>query len=108
MLFLTNCVRGLPIRWLVIFNIVLSVCASVLLRVNLNVAIVSMVKNPNLNTTLRDGIDFDIEGFIWDDSFLVSNPTNDTKFDWSAKTQGIILGSFFWRWIEKLVMQFVI
>lgn len=64
------------------------------MRVNLSVAIVAMVNNtaiPHANTTVNEVCESP-----GDNSTILSQ---DGKFVWDEKEQGLILGSFFWGYI---------
>lgn len=70
------------------------------MRVNMNVAIVSMVDQSAVERTTRES-NCNISSAILDPIATAENVTapKQGQFSWSPKTQGIILGAFFWGYI---------
>ena len=68
------------------------------LRVNLSVAIVSMVKQPAKNATDR-GECFKNSSLAATESALAPPLLEDDTYDWTSEQQGLVLGSFFYGYI---------
>jgi len=68
------------------------------LRVNLSVAIVSMVKQPAKNATDR-GECFKNSSLTATESALAPPLLEDDTYDWTSEQQGLVLGSFFYGYI---------
>lgn len=99
---LSNCkgesISRFPVRYLIVAIVVLSCAVDYITRVNINVAIVSMVKphehshNVSAGTCPFKGHVNATEGQLSHDIHHNANP--NLTYEWSPKTQGIILGSF--------------
>ncbi|KAJ6627063.1 Sialin [Pseudolycoriella hygida] len=104
-----NLTSYVSVRFVVLFVVVLSCAVDYITRVNINVAMVAMVKShphshnvsagscPFEEISSSDNSSFPI---IHDETHNVVNP--NLTYDWSPKTQGIILGSF---WYSYMCMQ---
>lgn len=104
---LSNCkgeagVSRIPVRYVILSLVVFSCAVDYITRVNINVAIVSMVKpHPHSHNTSAGSCPFKNEADgLPHDEYHNSNP--DLTYDWSPKTQGIVLGSF---WYSYMCMQ---
>ena len=82
-----------PIRYLVLFLILISTAVEYVCRYNINVSMVAMVKEQN---TTND--DFSGGCPIPSDMINVTRPHAHGSYDWDAKTQGVILGAFFYTY----------
>ncbi|KAF5288077.1 hypothetical protein FQR65_LT12127 [Abscondita terminalis] len=81
----TGCIQARTVLWYLVFT---GFAINYLLRVNLNIAIVSMVKPKNkTNLSLKS----------YNDSIV------DTGFEWSEYEQSLVLGAFFWlHWLTQI------
>lgn len=94
-----------PVRYVVAALTVLGVTVEYMLRLNLNVAIVSMVKpvhvakQEHLGKSTVCPVESSISGVL---NFTSASPTSDHsqgEFDWSPSSQGIVLGAFYYGYI---------
>ncbi|KAI1305180.1 putative transporter slc-17.2 [Halotydeus destructor] len=87
--------------------VVLCLCAMAtandyMTRVNINVAIVSMVKRPTVSDS---DTEYDVcpssstLGFSSNTSLTIKSEIVSPTYDWDAKTQGVILGAFFYSYV---------
>ncbi|KAI1288230.1 Sialin [Halotydeus destructor] len=93
---------SIPVRWLIVTIVVLSCAVDYITRVNINVAIVSMVKpHAHAHNVSAGTCPFQADpGQVGHDVHHHAN--GNRTYDWSPKTQGIVLGSF---WYSYMCMQ---
>lgn len=76
------------------------------MRVNLSIAIVSMVNNTNQNEGIQR-INHTVDcchGFSQINSTRINKNQGGYKFDWDAETQSTVLGSFFYGYVSCLLI----
>ena len=79
--------RATRIRWLILLLGFFGVMCAYVTRLNLSITIVAMTKLPENDSIL---IDTSIKQKVLANSL--------PRLEWDAKTQGLILGSFFWTY----------
>lgn len=84
----------IPVRWLVLLLILAATSVEYVCRYNINVSMVAMVKELNMTNedAMRDTCP------VPPDFGNVSKPHAHGSYDWDARTQGIILGAFFYTY----------
>ena len=75
------------VRWLILLLSFFGVMCAYVTRLNLSLTIVAMTKPANSSLALTD------ESIKQEELSKLA-----PRFDWSPKTQGLILGSFFWTY----------
>ncbi|XP_037050115.1 uncharacterized transporter slc-17.2-like [Bradysia coprophila] len=103
----------IPVRFIILLVVILSCAVDYITRVNINVAIVAMVKShPHAHNISAGACPFEetitdvannsssFPSIIHDETHNVVNP--NLTYDWSPRTQGIVLGSF---WYSYMCMQ---
>lgn len=93
-----NCCAFYGTRWLISFLILFAGAVEYMCRFNINVSMVAMVKEMNHS-----------EEETFDTCLVPSTDLNEEKevvhgtYDWNAKTQGLILGSFFVTYVPMQI-----
>ncbi|KAK3877665.1 hypothetical protein Pcinc_017627 [Petrolisthes cinctipes] len=85
----------LPKRYVVAFMSFLGFVVNYMLRVNINLTIVAMVKTSNSSNS-SDSVQ-EVCGF--DDETSSGDDFEEGEFEWNEWTQGLITGSFFWGYL---------
>lgn len=92
--------KAVQYRRVLIFLACIGAVCVYAMRVNMNVVIVSMVNHAAVKVETRES-NCKVPTASRDDGISASNSTalKDGPFSWSPKTQGVILGAFFWGYI---------
>lgn len=91
-----------PIRVVVLFFVILGAGVEYVARVNINVAMVSMVKESNTSKTNNTVCKVPQEKLLdikRENNSLARNASTARQFDWDPELQGIILGSYFYSYV---------
>ena len=106
----------IPVRFLILALIVLATAIDYVTRVNINIAIVTMVKQNSSHHDLEGEVcpfsNSEVPHVNEMTTISSSNKTSprmirpeeeSNRFDWSPTTQGIILGSFWWSYMAMQI-----